>query len=210
MIKLIRVKAVWLILGALFLSLIVGLRVKSNAITAIEEPVETETRVVDAIESEPEIIGDLEDDIFIEEHRPTHEEIEEFYENQVDPEELELLATLIYCEAGSDACCDYCRYRVADVALNRMADDRFPDTLLKVLTQMGQYGTFYWTGVVWPARASHESELAAVERAYRIAEDVLTDEKHSDLYGQGYIWQAEFKQGTDIVYCSQCHIYYGK
>ena len=136
--------------------------------------------------------------------------IEEVYsEPNIDPEELELLACVIYQEAGGDCCCDDCRYRVADVVLNRVSDERFPNTIYEVLTQKAQYGRFHWTGVVWPERASFESEMEAVERAYRIAEDILTG-NHSELYGQDYIWQAEFVQGTDVVYCDKCGIYFGR
>lgn len=126
---------------------------------------------------------------------------------EIDPEELEMLACVIYQEAGGDACCDDCRRRVADVVLNRVADPRFPDTMYKVLTAEGQYGRFYWTGIVWPKRAKYAGEAEAVKRAYRIAEEVLRGE-HSELYGEGYIWQAEFKQGKDIIYC--CGHYFGR
>ena len=93
--------------------------------------------------------------------------------------------------------------------MNRVEDDRFPDNIQDVLTQKRQYGRYYWTGVVWPERAKNDCEKHAVERAYRIAEEVLKGE-HSELYGEGYIWQAEFKQGTGVVYCDQCKIYFGK
>lgn len=138
--------------------------------------------------------------------------VEVVEEPVVDPEELELMAKVIYQEAGSDACCDNCRRMVADVVLNRVADDRFPNTIYDVLMQERQYGRYHWTGVIWPERASYESEAAAVERAYRIAEEVLSGTGHSDLYGQGYIWQAEFIQGTDIVSCDcgGSWIYFGK
>ena len=78
-------------------------------------------------------------------------------------EELELLACVIYCEAGSDSISDETRRMVGEVVLNRVADDRYPDTILEVLTQRSQYGRFHWTGVVWPSRATKEKE--AVERA---------------------------------------------
>lgn len=136
-------------------------------------------------------------------------EVEKVEELPVDPTELELLACVIYQEAGGDDCCDDCRRRVADVVLNRMADDRFPSTMLEVLTERRQYGRFHWTGVVWPDRAYTDGERPAVERAYQIAEEVLRGE-HSELYGQGYIWQAEFMQGTDIVSCYNCGIYFGR
>ena len=128
---------------------------------------------------------------------------------EIDPEELELLATVIYCEVGGNACCDECRYRVGDVVLNRVADSRFPNDLYEVLTQKSQYGRFYWTGVVWPSRASNKNEADAVDRAYRVAEDILSG-THSDLYGEGYIWQAEVRQGKDVIDCAQCNMYYGK
>lgn len=111
---------------------------------------------------------------------------------------LELLACAIYNEAGGDACSDLTRKRVADVILNRVEDSRFPDTIYQVLTAPGQYANFH-NDVVWPERANNPNEAHAVERAYRIAEEVLSG-NHSDLYGQGYIWQANFKQGTDIIY----------
>lgn len=121
--------------------------------------------------------------------------------------DVELLACVIYQEAGGDAVCDDCRYRVADVVLNRVADERFPDNIYDVLTAKSQYGRFHWTGVVWPERASYDSEQHAVERAYEVATEVM-DGNHSELFGQGYIWQAEFVQGTDVIYC--CGHYYGR
>lgn len=120
---------------------------------------------------------------------------------------LGLLACVIYQEAGGDAACDDCRRRVADVVLNRMASSYFPYTIHGVLTQEAQYGRFYWTGVVWPERANDPDEKEAVERAYRIAEEVLSGH-HSELFGKGYIWQAEFIQGKDNVFC--CGHYFGR
>ena len=168
---------------------------------SVEEVEEPEIRI-----AEPEI--DIsEEEIEVEIEEPVEEPVEE--EIVVDPEDLELLACVIYQEAGADYCCDDCRRRVADVVLNRVEDDRFPDNIQDVLTQKRQYGRYYWTGVVWPERAQNDCEKHAVERAYRIAEEVLKGE-HSELYGEGYIWQAEFKQGTGVVYCDQCKIYFGK
>ena len=123
--------------------------------------------------------------------------------------EIEMLACAIYQEAGGDACCDLCRHRVGDVILNRMEDDRFPDTVEEVLTAYRQYGRYYWTGVVWPDRAENPGEAHAVARAWETARDVLSGE-HSDLYGQGYIYQAEFEQGADVIYCEDCGIYFGR
>lgn len=121
--------------------------------------------------------------------------------------EREMLACVIYQEAGGDAICDDCRRRVADIVLNRVADSRFPNTMYEVLTAKQQYGRFYWTGIVWPSRASNAGEAHAVERAYRIADEVLAGQ-HSSLYGNGYIWQAGFQQGNDGFWC--CGHFYGR
>ena len=177
---------------------------------SIEEPelriVEPEINISEEIEAEEvaeEVAEEPAEEIGIAAEEPVEEEI------VVDQEDLEMLACVIYQEAGADYCCDDCRRRVADVVLNRVEDDRFPDNIQDVLTQKRQYGRYYWTGVVWPERAKNDCEKHAVERAYRIAEEVLKGE-HSELYGEGYIWQAEFKQGTGVVYCDQCKIYFGK
>lgn len=105
-------------------------------------------------------------------------------------EERELLACAIYCEAGGDACTDETRRMVGEVILNRVADPRFPSSIEGVLTQKSQYGRFHWTGVVWPSRAAHEPE--AVERAYRCADLVFTQER---LLPGDVVFQAEFIQG---------------
>ncbi len=125
----------------------------------------------------------------------------------VNPKELEMLACVVYQETGGDECCDDCRRYVADVVLNRIEYGYWGNTMQDVLTAKGQYGNFHWTGVVWPERAKNAGEARAVERAYQIVEEVLQG-KHSKLYGQGYIWQAGFKQGTDGFWC--CGHWYGR
>lgn len=137
---------------------------------------------------------------------PTSEPVVE-PEPEVNERDLEMLACAIYGEAGADACSDKCRYYVGDVILNRVDDERFPDTIEGVLMQEGQYGSYYWTGIIWPERAQYETETEAVQRAYDTAKALLTGE-HSDIYGQGYIWQAEFKQGTDAIYLDG--LYFGR
>ena len=126
---------------------------------------------------------------------------------EVSPYDIELIACIIYQEAGGDSSCDECRRMVADVVLNRVADPRFPDTIFDVLTEPGQYGFNPRTGIVWPERANDIYEQHAVERAYRIAEEVLSG-KHSELYGEGYIWQASFRQGSESIWC--CSACFGK
>lgn len=181
--------------------------------TPVKEP---EIEVVNYIEAEMEETEPVTEPPTEEPTEPEVEETEpvtepsvepEPTEPEIDPDELEMLACVIYQEAGGDKHCDECRYRVGDVVLNRVEDSRFPDTMYKVLTAKAQYGRFYWTGIVWPDRASSSGEAHAVERAYAVAEDLLRG-NHSPLYGEGYIWQAEFVQGSDNIHC--CGHYFGR
>lgn len=112
-------------------------------------------------------------------------------------EELEALALVIYQEAGGDMCSDETRLMVGAVVLNRVADDRFPDTLQEVLTQKAQYGRLHWTGLVWPERASLPEEAHAVERAYNLAEALLGGTA-AGILPADVVWQAEFVQGTEV------------
>lgn len=189
-----------------------SIRYSSNTGVAVKvtEPIETEAVEVEStimVETEPTITEKV-----VETDPPATEEIVEtelpaVEDTPIAESDIEMLAVVIYQEVGADYCCDNCRRRVADVVLNRVNDPRFPDTIEGVLTAPNQYGTLSKTGVVWPSKASNQSEKHAVERAYRIAEEVLSGQ-HSELYGNGYVWQAGFSQGTDNV--SHCGIVFGK
>ena len=144
------------------------------------------------------------------------DEIEHPVENYVDnvenstqgvlytEEELEILAIIIYQEAGGDRCSDDTRRKVGSVFLNRVKSDRFPNTFEEVATQKRQYGTLYWTGLKWPSRATNEYEAHAVKRAYSIAEELLLS---GSILPDNVIWQAEFVQG-DGIYCHQDNFYF--
>ena len=119
-------------------------------------------------------------------------------------EELEILALIVYQEAGEDRVSDDTRRLVAQVFLNRVNDSRFPDSFYEVATAERQYGRLYWTGIVWPDRASSQAEAHAVERAYRIAQEVL--EADEPVCPEGVIFQAEFVQGD--IYAEQDGMYF--
>ena len=121
----------------------------------------------------------------------------------------EMLAIVIYQEAGGNKSCDDCRRRVGDVVLNRVESSRFKyaDSIDDVLLRPKQYGRLAWTGIKWPKRASYPNEAKAVERAYRIADEIFAGQ-HSDVYQKGYVWQAEFIQGKQGFWC--CGTYFGK
>ena len=119
-------------------------------------------------------------------------------------EELEILALIVYQEAGGDIVSDDTRRLVAQVFLNRVNDSRFPDSFYEVATEERQYGRLYWTGIVWPDRASSQEEAHAVERAYKIAQEVL--ESNEPVCPEGVIFQAEFVQGD--IYAEQDGMYF--
>ena len=132
----------------------------------------------------------------VQESTATETPVTEAVQPPYSPEDLESLALVIYQEAGGDACSDETRLAVGTVVMNRVADPRFPDTISGVLTQKGQYGRLYWTGLVWADRASKAAEKHAVARAYRCAEKILEGYRS---FGADVIWQAEFSQGSEIV-----------
>lgn len=119
-------------------------------------------------------------------------------------EELDILALIVYQEAGGDRVSDDTRRLVAQVFLNRVNDSRFPDSFYEVATEERQYGRLYWTGIVWPDRASSQAEAHAVERAYKIAQEVLESDK--PVCPEGVIFQAEFVQGD--IYAEQDGMYF--
>ena len=111
-------------------------------------------------------------------------------------EDLETLALIIYQEAGGDNCSDETRLMVGTVVLNRVADDRYPDTIADVATEYKQYGRLYWTGLKWPKRADKAEEAHAVKRAYDCATQLLDGYR---ALPEDVIYQAEFIQGTEVV-----------
>lgn len=119
-------------------------------------------------------------------------------------EELEILALIVYQEAGGDRVSDGTRRLVAQVFLNRVNDSRFPDSFYEVATAERQYGRLYWTGIVWPDSSSSQAEAHAVERAYKIAQEVL--EANEPVCPEGVIFQAEFVQGD--IYAEQDGMYF--
>lgn len=59
-------------------------------------------------------------------------------EPKISMEELDLLAALVYAEAGNQSFEGKCR--VVDVVLNRVDDTRFPNTITEVVYQKNQFG----------------------------------------------------------------------
>lgn len=112
--------------------------------------------------------------------------------------DLELIAWVIYTEQGSDDLCDDCRRRVADTVLNMMEckitntgnDYYWPDTIKGVISSgaINPYQNMN-NSTCWPEQAHLDRERHSVERAYRIAYEVLTG-NHSEIYRKGYFYYA--------------------
>ena len=124
---------------------------------------------------------------------PTEPETEPAY----TAEELDMLALVIYQEAGADYFSDETRLMVGTVVMNRIADPRFPDTMYDVLMEERAYGVLHWTGIVWPNRASDPAEAHAVERAYTIAERILLGER---TLPEDVIFQSEYIMGEIVAH----------
>lgn len=114
---------------------------------------------------------------------------------KVDEQELDLLARLIQAEAGADWCTDELQRAVGSVVLNRMGDERYPDTMKEVIYQKGQYST----------AKSGKINQAATDRAKANAEYLLTE---GSTLPDEIIYQANFKQGK--VYKELQGVYFGK
>ena len=168
---------------------------------------------VDVLQDTPE-----EESVYVQPTPIVHEPVENIVETVEDSlvhsdpppdktytdEELDILALIVYQEAGGDRVSDDTRRLVAQVFLNRVNDSRFPDSFYEVATAERQYGRLYWTGIVWPDRASSQVEAHAVERAYKIAQEVL--ESDEPVCPAGVIFQAEFVQGD--IYAQQDGMYF--
>ena len=94
--------------------------------------------------------------------------------------DLWYLSRVIQAEAGY--CSEEMQEDVGSVVLNRMNDDRFPDTIPEVIEQPGQYST-----------ASYLSYQNPTESALKVAKDLL---KNGSKLPGDVIYQANFPQGS--------------
>lgn len=98
-------------------------------------------------------------------------------------DDLYRMSHLIYGEAGN--CSREMMEAVGSVVLNRVSDDRFPDTLADVIFQPGQYACT-WDG---------NYDLTPSEEAVEVARFLLEEGSQLD---SSVVWQAEFVQGEGI------------
>ena len=98
-------------------------------------------------------------------------------------EELYILSHIISAEAGN--CSEDMMLSVGSVVLNRVQDDRFPNTIEEVVFQQGQYSPT-WNGAYYA-----EPTEAACEVAKTLLEEGPTIDP-------SVVWQAEFPQGQGV------------
>lgn len=112
-------------------------------------------------------------------------------------DEVEMLARVIYGEAGADWCSDEMQLYVGSVVLNRIKSPYFPDTMEEVIFQTHplQYACTLESGNYWDT---------PTERCYLNAEKLLTE---GSVLPENVIFQAEFTQG-DGVYCKEQNMYF--
>ena len=78
------------------------------------------------------------------------------YSGSIDSYSRQLLAEIVWHEAGSDWISQYNKAKVAAGVMNRVYDSRFPDTVYGVLTQRGQFSG-YWPGSCTPTQACYDA-----------------------------------------------------
>ena len=131
------------------------------------------------------------------EERNSTEHVEELETGLlINANELEILARIIHGESGSTWCSDQMQLYVGSVFLNRVASEHFPDTFEEVAFQDGQYsctnkGSGYWQD--------------PTERDYTNATYLLTNGSQLE---PDYVWQSNFRQGTDIIKVQ--NMYFGR
>ena len=96
--------------------------------------------------------------------------------------DLWYLSRVIQTESGF--CSQEMQEAVGSVVLNRVADDRFPDSIPEVIEQPGQYST-----------ASYLASVEPTQEAINVAVDLL--ENGSKLPAD-IVWQANFSQGSYV------------
>ena len=84
------------------------------------------------------------------------------HSNTYTDEEYNTFVHLLYAEAGGES--DTCIYYVGSVVLNRVKSKKFPNTLMEVIYQKGQYSPT-WHGFM--------SKKVHNKRCYEIAKDLL-------------------------------------
>ena len=113
----------------------------------------------------------------------TQTELETEVETKYTEYDYELLARVIEAEAGGES--DYHKLCVGTVVMNRVASDKYPDTIEGVIYQPGQYQC---------VTNSHINKEPS-ESSYKAAEHILDGRR---MFRNSVVYQAEFIQGKVV------------
>lgn len=101
-------------------------------------------------------------------------------ERSYSDDDVWYLSRVIQAESG------YCQREmmegVGSVVLNRVADDRFPDSIPEVIQQPGQYSTLSWLSSQTPTEEVMDVTIDLLENGSKFPPEV--------------VWQANFPQGS--------------
>ena len=95
-------------------------------------------------------------------------------------DDLWYLSRVIQSEAGY--CTQEMQEAVGSVVLNRVASNKFPNTIAEVIQQPGQYSTVSWLASNEPTQEALAVAVDLLENGSKLPEDIL--------------YQANFPQGT--------------
>ena len=117
------------------------------------------------------------------------EDTQEQIEDEIYLGELELLAQLVHAEAGNQPMEG--KYLVAEVVLNRVESDEFPDTISEVIFQDGQFSVAHNGRLEKAAWTVDESDYEAVTYAVETHDnkDVLYFNNCSQVAGTGELFK---------------------
>lgn len=105
----------------------------------------------------------------------------------VDYTELEMLSKIIQAEAGSEWLSEEWKMAVGEVVLNRVASPEFPDTMLEVIEQPGQY---YGKASGYFASIRPSAQSVAAAKKLLEGERILCD--------PSVVFQANFVLGSGV------------
>lgn len=101
-------------------------------------------------------------------------------ERSYSDDDVWYLSRVIQAESG------YCQREmmegVGSVVLNRVADERFPDSIREVIEQPGQYSTLSWLSSQVPTEEVMDVTIDLLENGSKFPPEV--------------VWQANFPQGS--------------
>ncbi len=110
-------------------------------------------------------------------------------------DDIRILTTTVYHEAGCTT--EQLRQYVAQVALNRVKDSRFPNTIYGVITQRGQYSTKYAT--VEAAQAIKNKDAANGTYNWETCKNSVIQAMMGKTAMPGNVlYQANFTQGSGL------------